>query len=121
MRPQLVSLIIHPQFRLYLLHSCLCSRLRLEGRAFLVRSIHVARIDNQWSSGVVIARVQSSVWSLRHQHPDLHQSTYLYLSKDRDSTSHQGVYSIGIEHIQAISSRKTWFGMNMVMPISVKS
>jgi hypothetical protein len=33
----------------------------------LVRSIRVAWIDNQWSSGVVTARVQSSVLSLCHQ------------------------------------------------------
>jgi hypothetical protein len=37
--------------------------------------------------GVVTARVRSSVRSLR----DLHQSTYLYLSNDRDPTSHQVV------------------------------
>jgi hypothetical protein len=88
MRPQLMSLIIHPYFKLHLLHSCLCSWLRLQGLAFLARSIRVTRIDNQWSNGVVTARVQSSVWSIRHQRRDFHQSTYLYLLEDRDSTSH---------------------------------
>jgi hypothetical protein len=39
--PQVVSLIIHPQFRLHLLYSYLCSRLRLQGLAFLARSIYV--------------------------------------------------------------------------------
>jgi hypothetical protein len=32
----------------------------------------------------MIARVQSSVQSLHHQRRDLHQSTYHYLSEDRD-------------------------------------
>jgi hypothetical protein len=50
-----VSLIIHPQFRLHLLHSCLCSRLHLQGIAFMAWSIRV--IDNQRSGGVVTARV----------------------------------------------------------------
>jgi hypothetical protein len=36
----------------------------------------------------VTARVPCSVQSLCHQYWDLHQSTYLYLLKDRDSTSH---------------------------------
>jgi hypothetical protein len=63
-----VSLIIHPQFRLHLLHSCLCSRLRLLGLAFLARSIRVTQIDNQRSSGVVTTMVQSSILSIRHQH-----------------------------------------------------
>jgi hypothetical protein len=48
-----------------------------------------ARVCNQQSRGVVIARLRSSVWSLLHQHRDLHQSTYLYLSKDRELISHQ--------------------------------
>jgi hypothetical protein len=85
-----VSLIIHPQFRLYLLLSCLCSRLRLQGLAFLAMSIYVTHIDNQQSSGVVTTMAQSSIQSLHHQHRDLHQSTYLYLLKDRDPTSHHG-------------------------------
>jgi hypothetical protein len=34
-------------------------------------------VGNQWSRGVVTARVQTdTVRSLRHQHRDLHQSTY---------------------------------------------
>jgi hypothetical protein len=40
------------------------------------------RVDNQWSHGVVIARLRSSVWSLLHQRRDLHQSSYLYLAED---------------------------------------
>jgi hypothetical protein len=47
----------------------------------------VAWIDNQQSSGVVTARSQSSIWSLRHQRRDLHQSTYLYLSEDQEFTA----------------------------------
>jgi hypothetical protein len=36
-----------------------------------------ARIGNQWSRGVVTARVRTDiVQSLHHQHRDLHQSTY---------------------------------------------
>jgi hypothetical protein len=56
-RLQLVSLIIHSQFRLYLLYSYLCSQLRLQVLAFLARSIRVAQIDNQRSIGVMTARV----------------------------------------------------------------
>jgi hypothetical protein len=51
------ELIIHPQFILHLLCSCLCSRLCLQGLATFGRSIRVAQIDNQHSSGVVTARV----------------------------------------------------------------
>jgi hypothetical protein len=41
----------------------------------------------QWSRDVVTARVQTDdVQSLHHQRRDLHKSTYLYLSKDRDSS-----------------------------------
>jgi hypothetical protein len=36
-----------------------------------------ARVGNQWSRGVVTARVQTGVRSLRHQRRDLHQSNYL--------------------------------------------
>jgi hypothetical protein len=61
----------------------------LQGLTFLVRSIGVAWIDNQWSSGVVTARVRRSIRGLHHQRRDLHQSTYLYLSEDRHSTPHQ--------------------------------
>jgi hypothetical protein len=36
-----------------------------------------ARVGNQWSHGVVTAQVRTdAVRSLRHQHRDLHQSTY---------------------------------------------
>jgi hypothetical protein len=90
-RPQLVSLIIHPQFRLHILRSCLYSRLRLQGLPFLARSIRIARINNQRSGGIVTAMVQCSVHSLLHQRRDLHHSTYLYLSEDQDSTSLQVV------------------------------
>jgi hypothetical protein len=47
------------------------------------------RVGNQWSRGVVIAKLRSSVQSLLQQCRDLHQSTYFYLSKDQDPTSHQ--------------------------------
>jgi hypothetical protein len=41
------------------------------------------RVGNQRSRGVVTARVRTdAVRSLRHQHRDLHQSTYSYLSED---------------------------------------
>jgi hypothetical protein len=49
------------------------------------------RVGNQWSRGVVIARLRPSVQSLLHQYRDLHQSIYLYLTEDREPTSHQGV------------------------------
>jgi hypothetical protein len=90
-RLHLVSLIIHPQFRLHLLHSCLCSWLCLQGLAFLARSIYVAWIDNQRSNGVVTARVWHSARSPHHQHQNLHHLTYLYISEDQESTSHQVV------------------------------
>jgi hypothetical protein len=46
-----------------------------------------ARVGNQRSCGVVTARVRTNaVRSLRHQRRDLHQSTYPYLSEDRDSS-----------------------------------
>jgi hypothetical protein len=50
-----------------------------------------ARVGNQQSCGVVIARLQLSVRSLLHQCRDLHQSTYIYLTEDREPTSHQVV------------------------------
>jgi hypothetical protein len=50
-----------------------------------------ARVGNQWSCGVVMARIRSSVQSLLHQHQDLRQSTYLYLVEDREPTPHQVV------------------------------
>jgi hypothetical protein len=83
-RLQIVSLITHPQFKLHLLRSCLFSWWSMQGLAFLARSIPISWIDNQWSSGVVTASVQSSVQSLHHQHRDLHQLTYLYVLEDRD-------------------------------------
>jgi hypothetical protein len=48
-----------------------------------------ARVDNQQSRGVVNARLRSFVRSLLHQRRDLHQSTYLYLTEDREPTSHR--------------------------------
>jgi hypothetical protein len=45
-------------------------------------------VGNQRIRGVVIARLWSSVRSLLHQRWDLHQLAYLYLSKDREPTSH---------------------------------
>jgi hypothetical protein len=50
-----------------------------------------ARVGNQQSRGVVIARLRSSVWSLLHQRRYLHLSTYLNLTEDREPTSHQRV------------------------------
>jgi hypothetical protein len=55
-----------------------------------------ARVGNQWSRGVVTTRVQTDVvQSLRHQCRDLHQSTYPYLSEDRDSSYYQVVSDFG--------------------------
>jgi hypothetical protein len=55
-----------------------------------------ARVGNQRSRGVVTARVQTdAVRSLRHQRRDLHQSTYTYLSEDRDSSYYQVVSDFG--------------------------
>jgi hypothetical protein len=55
-----------------------------------------AWVGNQRSRGVVTARFQTdTVRSLRHQRRDLHQSTYPYLSKDRDSTYYQVVSNFG--------------------------
>jgi hypothetical protein len=48
-----------------------------------------ACVGNQQSRGVVITRLQSSVQSLLHQRRDLHQSTYLYLTKDQKPTPYQ--------------------------------
>jgi hypothetical protein len=48
-------------------------------------------VGNQWSRGVVIARLRLSVRSFLHQRRDLHQLTYLYLSKDWDPISHEVV------------------------------
>jgi hypothetical protein len=49
------------------------------------------RFGNQWSRGVVIVRLRSSVRSLFHQCRGLHQLTYLYLVEDQEPTSHQVV------------------------------
>jgi hypothetical protein len=55
-----------------------------------------AWVGNQQSRGVVTARVQTDVvWSLRHQRRDLYQSTYPYLSEDRDSSYYQVVLDFG--------------------------
>jgi hypothetical protein len=55
-----------------------------------------ARVGNQWSHGVVTARIRTdAVRSLHHQRRDLHQSTYLYLSEDRDSSYYQVVSDFG--------------------------
>jgi hypothetical protein len=48
-----------------------------------------ARVVNQRSRGVVIARLRSSIQSLLHQCRDFHQQTYIYLSEDQEQTSHQ--------------------------------
>jgi hypothetical protein len=52
-----------------------------------------ARVDNQRSHGIVIARLRSSVQSLLHQCRDLHQSTYLYLTEDREPTTHHPIFA----------------------------
>jgi hypothetical protein len=39
----------------------------------------------------VTTRVQSSIFSLRRQRRDLHESTYLYLSEDEEPTFHEVV------------------------------
>jgi hypothetical protein len=52
------------------------------------------RVGNHQSCGVVIARLRSSVQSHLHQHRDLHQSIYLYLSEDQEPTRHQLVSRI---------------------------
>jgi hypothetical protein len=48
-------------------------------------------VDKQWTHGVVIASLRSSVQSLLHQRRDLLQSTYPYLAEDREPTSHHEV------------------------------
>jgi hypothetical protein len=50
-----------------------------------------AHVDNQQRCSVVNAMFQLSAWRLFHQRRDLHQSTYLYLSEDRDSIFHHDV------------------------------
>jgi hypothetical protein len=55
-----------------------------------------AWVGNQWSRGVVTARVQTdAVQSLHHQRRDLHQSTYPYLSEDRNSSYYQVASDFG--------------------------
>jgi hypothetical protein len=55
-----------------------------------------AWVGNQRSRGVVTAQVRTDVvQGLHRQHRDLHQSTYPYLSKDRDSSYYQVVLDFG--------------------------
>jgi hypothetical protein len=55
-RPQLVSLIIHPQYsRLYYFLFLLVSSIRRQGLAFVARSIALRTVDNQRRSGAAIA------------------------------------------------------------------
>jgi hypothetical protein len=55
-----------------------------------------AWVGNQWSRGVVTARVRTdAVQSFHHQRRDLHQLTYPYLSEDRDSSYYQVVSNFG--------------------------
>jgi hypothetical protein len=55
------------------------------------------RVGNQWSRDVVTAQIRTdAIRSLRHQHRDLHQSTYPYLSEDWDSSYYQVVSDFGI-------------------------
>jgi hypothetical protein len=55
-----------------------------------------AWVGNQRSHGVVAARVRTdAVRSLRYQRRDLHQSTYPYLSEERDSSYYQVVSDFG--------------------------
>jgi hypothetical protein len=55
-----------------------------------------ARIGNQQSCGVVTTQVQTdAVRSLCHQCRDLYQSTYPYLSEDRDSSYYHRVVEEG--------------------------
>jgi hypothetical protein len=55
-----------------------------------------ARVGNQQSRGVVTARVRTdAVRSPCHQHGDLHQSTYPYLSEGQDSSYFQVVSYFG--------------------------
>jgi hypothetical protein len=61
-------------------------------------------VDNQWSRGVVIAMLWSSVRNLLHQHRDLHQSTYLYLTEDREPTSHH----YGMRSLVALGLQFLW-------------
>jgi hypothetical protein len=52
-----------------------------------------AWVGNQQSRGVVTARVRTdAIQSHRHQHRDLQQSTYPYLSEDQDSSYYHVTY-----------------------------
>jgi hypothetical protein len=64
------------------------------------------RVGNQWSCGVVFARFRLSVQSLLHQRRDLYQSTYLYLSKDREPTPYQVVsdFRLPMRYYRVLSS-----------------
>jgi hypothetical protein len=54
------------------------------------------RVGNQWSRGVVTARVRTyAVQSLHHQHRDLHQSTYPVPLGRLDSSYYQVVSDFG--------------------------
>jgi hypothetical protein len=63
-------------------------------------------VGNQQRCGVVIARLRSSVRSFLHQRRDLYQPTYLYLSEDRERTSHQVVsdFRLSIRYYHVICS-----------------
>jgi hypothetical protein len=51
-----------------------------------------ARVGNQRGRGVVTVRIRTdAVRSLHHQHRDLYQSTYPYLSEDRDSSYYHSI------------------------------
>ena len=55
MRPQLISLIIHPQIGCILSCSCLCSSIRRQGLAFLARSTMQRRLITR---GDVVLRLR---------------------------------------------------------------
>jgi hypothetical protein len=70
------------------------------------------RVGNQWSHGVVIARLQSSIRSLLHQCRHLLQLTYLYHSEDGEPTSHQ----LGAERLSTSTykRKRTEGGMEII-------
>jgi hypothetical protein len=62
-----------------------------------------AWVGNQQSSGVVTARVRTdAVRSISHQRRDLHQSTYPYLSEDRDSSYYQQIPHRGPQFLNPV-------------------
>jgi hypothetical protein len=63
-----------------------------------------ACIGNHRSHRIIIARLRSSVQSLLHQHRDLHQSIYLYLSEDWELTPHQVVSDFTVAIVLATFS-----------------